>query len=236
MMNAVMVNLDSAPLNAYTWTWGAIAVYAFTIRSYISYRRTKNPLAKIYTFVGLSFAMGLLFYGFPGLFTQSPHILNVTYFMADLFVQIALQFAVWLLWFIGLRVYLNLKYLLAITIPLSTVIMVLHVMTSQVSLSLSQNLIIYTDKFPVLLLKSIIYILVPLPLAFFLIKQVPNQSSARAKFQSLIAGAIFIAVMAASVSNNIFDKGSDTRGSCLSLAVFFTIFFLAQLPRPKLGH
>lgn len=231
MMNAVMVNLTDAPINAYTWTWGAIAIYAFTLKSFLSYKRTKNPLARIYIWLGLTFGTGLLFYGLPGLITQNPHILRITYFTADGFVQLALQFGVWLLWFIGMRVHISLKYLLSCTVPISVATMIIEVLTSHVSVSHSPHLIVYTDKFPVLVLKSILYVVVALPIAYFLLKQVPNQANTRAKFQSFIAGMIFIIVCIAATSNNIFDKGSDTVQSSTELAIFFTIFLLAQLPR-----
>jgi hypothetical protein len=231
-----MVNFTSAPLNAYTWTLGAIAVYAFSTKSILSYRRTKNPLAHIYSWLGFTFATGMLFYGLPGLITQNPHTIRYTYFLADIFVQLSLQFGIWLLWFIGMRVYISLKYLLALTVPLSIAIMIIEVLTSKVTISASPHLIIYTDMFIVLVLKSIIYILVALPLAYFLLKQVPNQATWRAKFQSFIAGMIFITVCLAATSNNIFDKGSDTVQSSMDLAIFFTIFLLAQLPRPFKHH
>jgi hypothetical protein len=232
----VMVSLTSAPLNSYAWTWGAIAVYAFTLKSYQTYRRTKNPLARIYTGVGFSFATALLFFGFPGFLTQNPHVLLYTYFMADIWVQTAIQFAAWQLWFIGTRTFLSLKYILSFTIPLSVIIMCIEVMTSKVYFSQSQNLIIEHDKPPVLILKSIIYILVSAPLAFYLLRQVPKQANFRAKYQSFIAGMIYIAVTLASVSDNVSDRGADTRDSCYALLVFFTIFLVAQLPRPSMKH
>lgn len=236
MMNTIMVTLSSPPINAVTWTWGAIAIYAFTLKSLRSYRQTKGPLARIYVWLGFAFGTGLLFFGLPGFFTQNPHVLRFTYFLADLFVQIALQFATWLVWSIGMRVYTPLRYMLAVTIPLSIAILVTEmteILTKiDVSVSQSPHLIIYTNQFLALLLKSIIYVLVALPLAFFLLKQVPNQVSRRAKFQSFLGGTLAICVGVAATSNNIFDKGSDTKQSSLSLAVFFTIFLLAQIPRP----
>jgi hypothetical protein len=231
MMNAIMVSLTNAPINAYTWTWGAIAIYAFSIKSFATYRRTKNPLARIYTYLGLSFATGLLLYGLPGIITRDPHILRITYFCADGFVQLSLQFGIWLLWFIGMHARISLRYLLACTIPISLATMIIEVLTSTVRVSQSPHLIIYSDKFPVLVLKSIMYIVVALPLAYFLLKQVPNQLTTRAKIQSFIAGTIFIIVCVAATSNNIFDKGSDTIQSSRDLAIFFTIFLLVQLPR-----
>ena len=226
-----MTHITGAPINAYTWTLGGISIYAFTIKSYLNYQRSKNPLARIYTLLGLTFATGLLMYGLPALITQNAHLLRYTYFSADAFVQVALQLGIWLLWFIGLRIHFSLKYMLALTIPISVATMVIEVLTSKVYVSQSPHLVIYTDKFPVLLLKSILYIIVAFPLAYFLLKQVPNQTNLRAKFQSFISGIIFIIISVAATSNNIFDKGSDTVQSSTDLAIFFAIFLLAQLPR-----
>ena len=232
MMNVIMVTFTSSPFNAYTWTWGGIAVYAFMIKSILSYRRTRNPIARIYIWLGLTFGTGLLFYGLPGLLTDNISILHYTYFVADIGVQLSLQFAVWLMWFLGMRLYVSLKYLLAVSLSLSFAIMIIEVMTSKVSISQSPHLIVYQDKLPVLILKSIIYVLVALPVGYFLLRQVPNQATAKAKIQSFISGLLFIIVCLAATSNNIFDKGSDTISSSTDLAIFFAVFLLAQLPRP----
>lgn len=226
-----MVTLSSAPINALTWTLGAISLYVFTFKSFFTYRRTKNPLANIYTWLSGVFGTGLLFFGLPGILTQNPHILHYTYFMADGFVELSMQLGVWLIWFLGLRTYVKLRYLLAVSIPFSAVLLTTEVLTSNVTVSKSPNLIVYTDHFPVLLMKSIIYIAVAIPIGFFLLRQVPNQTSISAKLKSLVAGLMFIIVCIAAVSNNIFDKGSDTVQSASELAVFFTVFLLAQLSR-----
>jgi RsiW-degrading membrane proteinase PrsW (M82 family) len=94
-------------------------------------------------------------------------------------------------------------------------------------------LIVYNDRLPVLILKSIIYATIALPLGYFLLRQAPRQTSLRAKAKSFTAGMIFIVVCLGAISNNIFDKGSDTPTSAVTVLVFFTIFFLAQLPRGR---
>jgi hypothetical protein len=224
--------LLSVPLNALTWTWGALAMYVFTFKSWRSYQRTKNPLAQMYYRLGLPFGTALLFFGLPGLLTQDLHVLRYTYFLGDFFVQISLQFQAWLLWFLGLRSHVQLKYLLACTIPFSLVLISAEVLTSQVRISQSPHLIIDFDKPFVLVLKSIIYLSIAIPLGYFLLKQAPHQTTLRAKIKSFTSGMIFIAISLAATSNNILDKGSDTVQSTASVAIFFTIFLLAQLLRP----
>jgi hypothetical protein len=231
-----MVTLSSAPINALTWTWGAISLYVFVFKSFFTYKRTKNPLARIYTWLSLIFGTGLLFFGLPGLLTQNPHILHYTYFVADGFIQLSMQLGIWLIWFLGLRTYVKLRYLLAMSVPFSLVLLTTEVLTSNVTLSKSPNLIVYTDHFPVLLMKSIIYIAVAIPIGFFLLRQVPHQTTLSSKLKSLVAGLMFIIVCIAAVSNNIFDKGSDTVQSATELAIFFTIFLLAQLSRRASRH
>lgn len=219
------------PINAITWSLGAAALYTFALKSWLSYRRTHNPLAQMYYVLGLAFGTGLFFFGVPGLFTQNLHILRYTYFLADFFVQVSMQAALWLLWFLGLRSRLRLSYLYIMTIPFSAVLMTLQALTSQVSLSQSPYLIVYTDKPAVLILKSIIYLAVAMPIGYFLIRQVPSQISLRAKLKSLTAGMTFILVGLAATINNIFDKGSDTADSAIIVAGFFVIFLIVQLMR-----
>ena len=219
------------PINALTWTVGAVTLYTFSFKSWRTYSRTRNPLARMYSLLSLTFGTALLFFGLPGLLTQNPHILRYTYFSADFFVQVSMQIQVWILWFLGLRNRVFLRYLYIFTIPFSLVLLTLEVLTSHVSISQSPYLIVYVDKPPVLILKSIIYVTIAMPIGYFLLRQTPLQTSWRAKAKSLASGMIFIAVCLAATSNNIFDKGSDTPGSARTLLVVFIIFLLAQLPR-----
>ena len=220
------------PINSITWSLGAAALYTLAWKSWRSYRRTRNPLAQMYLVLGLTFGTGLFFFGVPGLFTQNLHIIRYTYFLADLFVQISLQAALWLLWFLGLRNQVRLYYIYLVSIPFSGVLMTLQALTSQVGLSQSPYLIVYTDQTPVLILKSIIYLAVAMPIGYFLIRQVPLQTSLRAKTKTFMSGMAFIVVGLAATSNNIFDKGSDTQQSAIIVAGFFVFFLLVQLLRP----
>lgn len=224
------------PINAITWTLGGVALYVFGLRSWRTYRRTANALAQMYYVLGATFGTALMFFGAPGLFTQDPHVLRYTYFSADFFVQIAMQVQVWILWFLALRNRLRLRYLYLFTIPFSILSITIEVLTSHVSVSQSPLLIIYTDKPPVLVLKSIIYVAIAMPLGYFLLRQVPGQTTWRAKVKSSTAGLTFIVVCLAAISNNVFDKGSDTRGSSIVMLIFFVILLIAQLPRASLSQ
>lgn len=217
------------PINAITWTLGAVALYTFGFKSWRGYRRTANPLAQMYYTLGATFGTALFFFGVPGLMTQNLHILRYTYFSADFFVQISMQVLIWLLWFVGLRNYVRLRNIYFFTIPFSILSITLEVLTSHVGISQSPYLIVYSDKLPVLVLKSIIYMAVAMPLGYFLLRQVPNQTSLRAKAKTFTGAMIFIGVGLASTSNNVFDKGSDTRSSATIVMIFFAIFLLAQL-------
>lgn len=218
------------PINAITWTLGCIALYAFGFKSWRIHRLTKNPLAQMYYVIGATFGTALFFFGVPGLLTQNAHILRYTYFLADFFVQVSMQVGVWILWFLGLRNRVRLQSLYIFTVPFSVLSITLEVLTSHVGISRSPYLIVYADKPPVLLLKSIIYVAVAMPLGYFFLRQVPSQTSLRAKAKSLVAGLTFIVVCLAATSNNIFDSGSDTPTSATVVGGFFIFFLLVQLP------
>lgn len=221
------------PINAVAWSIGALAMYTFAFKSWISYRYTRNPLAQMYCVLGAAFGTALFFFGVPGLFTQDAHILRYTYFFADLFAQVTMQAGFWLLWFLGLRNHIRLDYLYLITIPFSAVLMTLQALTSNVAVSQSPYLIVYTDKPAVLILKSIIYVAVSLPIGYFFLRQVPRQTTLKAKVKTMMAGLTFIVICLAATSNNIFDKGSDTPESATIVSIFFVIFLLSQLLRPS---
>ncbi len=226
----LMINV---PINAITWSLGALALYTFAFKSWLSYRRTRNPIGQMYFLIGLTFGSGLFLFGVPGLLTQDPHILRYTYVLGDFFVQASIQVALWLLWFLGLRNRVRLGYIYMVSVPVSTVLITLEALTSQVSFNQSLNLIVYTDKPVVLILKSIMYICVAMPIGYLMIREVPRQISLRAKFKSLMAGMTFIVVGLAATSNNVFDKGSDTPQSAIIVAVLFLVFLVAQLLRPS---
>lgn len=222
----------TVPINAISWSMGALALYTFCLKGWRSYRLTRNPLGRIYLVLGLTFGTALFFFGVPGLFTHNTHILRVTYFLADLFVQISMQVGIWLLWFLGLQGRVRLDYIYLATMPFSAILMTLQALTSRVSIDTSQDLIVYADKPSVLILKSIIYVAVAVPIGYFLLRQVPLQTSTKAKLKSFMAGLTFIVICVAATSNNIFDNGSDTPVSSAVVAGFFLVFFLTQLARP----
>lgn len=219
-------------INAITWSLGALALYTFAWKSWRSYRRTRNPLGRIYFILGLTFGTALFFFGVPGLLTQDLRVLRYTYFLADLFVQLTMQVAIWLLWSLGLQGRVRLVYIYLVTVPYSAILLTLEALTSHVGLSQSPYLILYTDRPAVLALKSIIYLAVAMPIGYFLIKQTPRQASLRAQAKAFMGGMTFIIVGLAATFNNVFDKGSDTAGSATVVAVFFLVFLLVQLLRP----
>jgi hypothetical protein len=220
------------PLNAISWSVGAVALYIFVFKSWRSYQITRNPLARIYSVLGFTFGTALFFFGVPALITQDPHILRYTYFMADLSVQASMQVQVWLLWFLGLRNYVRLDYLYLVTIPFSAVLMTLQALTSHVTVSQSPYIIAYTDQMAVLVMKSIIYVGIAMPIGYFLLRQVPRQTSLRSKVKSFVAGMTFIVICIAATTNNIFDKGNDTPDSIAVVFTFFIVFVIVQLLRP----
>lgn len=224
------------PLNAFTWILGSAAMFTFGFKSWRSRQRTKNPLARIYFWITMTLGAAFLLFGLPALLTANTDILKYTYFLADVCVQLSMQAMVWLLWFVGLRERIRLWRLLIITSLFSLSLLVTQLFTSQVSLSVHPDLVVYADQWPVLIMKSVIYLTVALPLAYFLLRQVPAQASQRAKIKSLLAGLIFIVVSIAATYNNVFDKGSDTVGSTIVVAAIFAVFLVvAALPSDQSG-
>lgn len=224
------------PINAYTWTLGCVAMAVFAFKSWHLYGLTKNPLAIMYTTVTVTLGVAFFFFGVPPFLTNNDAILKYTYFMADLWVQIAMQAMAWLLWFIGLRMVIGLRPLISVTATFSAVLLTLQLLSSQASVSQSPHLVVYADHMPVLIMKSVIYIVIAWPIGYFLIRQAFRQPNTRAILKSLTTGLIFILVSVAATMNNIFDKGSDTVTSTSIVAIFFGLFLLvASLPRTKPG-
>ncbi|MEK7059831.1 MAG: hypothetical protein AAB971_03680 [Patescibacteria group bacterium] len=223
-----------APVNAYTWTLGSLTVAVFAYRSWRTYKATKNPLAHIYFWLCTGLSSAFLVFGLPAILTANIGILRYTYVMADTLVQLTLQVETWLLWFIGLRNNIRLKTLIMMTSAYSLILIAIESTTSKVAISQSPHLVVYSDIPTVLIMKSIIYIAIALPLGYFFLRQVPKQTNLQAKVRLLFSALSFITISLAATSNNIFDNGSDTIQSTTILAGFFAVLLIAVLlPSPK---
>ncbi len=217
------------PWNAFTWTLGSFTMYTSAFKSWRTYNRNKNPLAIIYFWITFTLGVAFFFFGVPALLSNHTQLLKYTYFLADVFVQCSMQAMAWLVWFIGLRKVIRLRVLLISTSLFSLGLLGTQLLTSEVSLSQNPHLVVYTDHFSVLLMKSVIYLAVALPLGYFILRQVPTQPTRRAQAKSFLNGLIFIVVSLAATYNNIFDKGSDTTTSTTILALIFAAFLAVSL-------
>ncbi len=222
------------PVNAFTWALGSLAAYVFAYKSWRTYKTTKNPLAQIYAWMTAGLATSFFFFGVPALLTNDTSILRYTYVMADILIQITLQLEMWLLWFLGLRNKIQLKYLLMTTSLFSIILLINEAMTSKVAISESPHLVVYSDVRSVLIMKSIIYIGIALPLGYFFLRQVPKQTTVQAKARLLVSALTFITLSVAATCNNLFSNGSDTLQSTSILAGFFVaLLFVSLLPSRK---
>jgi hypothetical protein len=222
-----------APLNGITWSIGAIATTRFGLRSLKSHKENLNPIAKIYGYVGITLGIAFFFYGIPALLTNNTSALKYTMLSADVFVQLSMQILVWLMWFLGLRNYMKLRYLLTISGVYSLILLVYEAFTGHVTITSSPHYIVnYIDKPLVLIMQGVIYISLALPLGYYFLLQVPKQTNLNAKLKNFMNAMIFFFVSIAATSNNIFDKGGDTESSALVLGIFFIVFLIVSfIPR-----
>ncbi len=225
------------PYNSIAWLLGFFAVYTFGFRSLLAYRETGNQVAKIYFGMTMAYGLGFFTYGILGVFTLDPNKLLISYVLGDLGVQIGIQFQVWLLWFIGLRNRLRLRYLLIASFSFSTILMILEAYTSKVSVSPSPLLFVSVDIPVVLVMKCILYIAICWPLGYFFLTQSRLQPTTRAKVTSISTGLLFLIVSGAAVLNSITSGGSDTYESSLIDAGIFLIFWIVNLiPRKLISY
>lgn len=225
------------PYNSIAWLLGAFAVFTFGFRSLLAYRETGNQVAKIYFGMTMAFGLGFFTYGILGLYTINPNKILVSYVLGDLGVQIGIQFQVWLLWFIGLRNRLRLRYLLIASSSFSAILMILEAFTSKVSINQSPLLFISTDIPLVLVMKCILYMGVSWPLGYFFLTQSRMQPTVRARITSISTGLLFLIVSIAAVVNSITSGGSDSYESALIDAGIFIVFWVVNLiPRKVISY
>jgi len=223
------------PVNALTWTLGGISIGSFGLRGLRTYKQTGNEVAIIYAWLGATLSSSFFLFGVPALLTQNLTTLKYSSILADVMIQISMQVIVWLLWFIGLRAYVRLRRVLALTITTSIVLILVELSgTSRtVTISYMPHIVNYLDNTFVLVLQSIIYLSICLPVGYFFLLQIPRQPSAWLKIKSLLNAVIFISISLAATWNNLFDKGADTKNSAIFLAVIFMIFLVfSWLPTP----
>jgi hypothetical protein len=169
--------MHQIPYNSFSWFLGFVGLFLFSLRSLAAYKETGNQVAKIYSRMSMAFALGFLFFAIPMALTLDPAVLTKYYTLSEIPVQIAVQLEIWLLWFIGLRNKIHLRYLLLVSIVLSIIIIGTEIGTSH--FVITQNPLIATsvDILFVSFLKSILYIMISWPLGFFFIAQAKLQKS-----------------------------------------------------------
>ena len=219
----------TAPINAYTWTFGAIPIIILCYRGLKSYRQAGNPLSLMYVIIAFTVSLGFLLIGIPPFFTSKSSILIITYYLATIVFLLSLQAQTWLLWFIGLRKYISLKKLLLASGIFALVILGLQIGTSHAIVEYNPHLVQYTDAPDVLIFKSAFYILIAVPISYFFINQARVQKEWLVKSKSLITAAVFLTVCAAAVSTNILYKGGDSVSSSRIIDIVFTIILLGSI-------
>lgn len=217
------------PINAITWTFGAIPILILCFRGLKTYRQAGNPLSLMYVIIGFTVSLGFLLIGIPPFFTSNSSILIITYYLATISFLSSIQAQTWLLWFIGLRKYISLKKLLLASIIFALVILGLQVGTSHAFVQYQPHLVQYIDAPDVLLFKSALYILLALPISYFFINQARIQKEWLIKAKSLTTAAVFLTVCAAAVSTNILYKGGDSVSSSKILDIVFALILLGCL-------
>lgn len=219
-----MVIVHPIPLNAIAWSLGVPGGAIFTYKTARIYVNQRNPLAGLYSIVFGLLMLSFCFFGFPGWFTHDTKALTLAYYFADFFLLASFIAQAYLLWFVGLKTRINKWAILGPTILLITTIFVLDLMGSR---SFYQpNLILNVDPTLSLGLKTILYLIIPWPLAYFIIRIGTQQTSAAAQAKSIIIGLAYFALSTGSVFSNIFDNGADTISSSSINIVCFIIFFI----------
>lgn len=223
------LNLYSWPIDAIAWCIGAAVLWIFTLKSYLNYRKTRNPLVPMYIGIGIPLGTACLLFGLPLLLTHNETVLFYTNFIGDVFVQITMLAQAWLAWFVGWRKFVPLWLILLFTACLSVPLLIIEYHTSSVHVSMSPYLLVYNDSNVVLWLKSLLYVLIAWPIGYFFIRHGMTQAVKRARVKSIATGATFILISGAAVISNIFDHGSATFTSAVQNFVIFTIFLIITL-------
>lgn len=225
------------PYNSITWILGSLALMAFGLRSFFAYRESGNEIAKIYCGISLSFAVGFLLFGLPAVFTIDTTKLIKTYVLSEAFIQLGMQFQVWLLWFIGLRNRVRLRYLLLASGLMSASIVVIEAFTSRYKIMTNPLFFVSMDIPLALIMKSILYIAVCWPLGYFFIVQARHQASFRSKLTSYVTGLVFLIISAGAVASCITSGGGDTYSSSVIDSIVFIGFLVVNLiPRRVISY
>jgi len=223
------LNLYPLPIDAIAWCIGAAVLWIYSLKSYLNYRVTKNPLVPMYLGIGIPLGAACLLFGLPLLLTNNTEVLFYTNFIGDVCVQITMLSQAWLAWFVGWRRFIPLWVILLITAGISVPLLIIEYQTSAVSVSTSPYLLVYTDPSIVLWLKSLLYVLIAWPIGYFFIRHGISENSTRARTKSIATGVTFILISGAAVVINIFNHGSATFSNAVQNFVIFSIFLIITL-------
>jgi len=229
-----MLNLYPVPIDAIAWCIGATVLWIFTLKCYLNYRVTRNPLLPKYMMIASTLGASCLLFGLPSLLTHDNHTLFYTNYIGDVFVQICMMGQIWLAWFIGWKKFVPLWVVLVPTIVFSCVILFFEYHTSSVYWSSSPYVVVYNDAKSILWMKSILYILISWPLGYFFIRLGLAQQSRLARIKSIMTGLMFIFISGAAIYTNLFNHGSDNFNSAVQNFIVFSVFLLITIwPRKR---
>ena len=218
------------PYNAYSWTLGWIVITLFAYKSYKNYQRTKNPLAKIYAYIGIMFGTSFFFFGVPNALTNNPNTLLHTYWTADILAQLGMLAQARLLWFIGFRGRVRWVFVAIPTVCLSATILwfEIHGQPSHIVVDTGARLVRYIDAPITNYLKSLIYTIIAYPIGYFFIRQGFRSGTSKARATSIAAGLVFVFIASSSIQNALITKGSDNKVSVIVNTCVFITFQLVS--------
>ena len=213
------------PYNSMAWLIGAVSVFLFSWKSFLAYKESGNQIARIYFWLSMAFGIGFLAYALPPIFVRDENIIKITYILSEAGVQIGLLIQIWLLWFIGLRNKVRLRYLYAVGVPYSAAIILIEALTSTVTINPAPLLIAQSDITIALIMKYINFFVICWPLGYFFIVQAKLQPTTKARITSITTGLIFIIVSAGAITAG----GGDTVTSSLIDGIIFFFFIIINL-------
>lgn len=220
-------NLVLSPLASCLFGLAAIIL---GVKSYDSYRLTRNPLGLSSMVFGVALGAALIIIGLPFLLTSHEGILLAADYLAVIGIQIACIALVHLLWFSVLRNVVRFRYLVIGLVVWGLAILASDVAT--LSIVSREGELTYQSSALSLWLKASLYVVVGWPLAAFYMRQALRQAGMVTKLK---LGGLSLVVFLASTSavlENITSSGQASHdGAIARLTLAIATLLFALWPR-----
>jgi hypothetical protein len=221
-----MTPLSAIPLNSFVWLLGAAACFVLSYRSFVSYRSSTNELSKYIAWFSILIGLGQSILAVPTFFTLDPHILRVTYLMAEFFIYSSAVAQAAILWCTLLRT-LRLP-IRVVTMPVAAIGLLAWLYAlPHATLRFSNGFINYRDPTFSTIVIGIVLVGLFVPVGIYFLRSATRQTRPKAIINAVALGIAYVGVGFFTGGLELVAGQVITPNSAIGDLTFFSIMLIA---------